>query len=90
MQRFTLPRAAEFNAAENYAENLRQTVIAGHEALVPVGHPTVLAQQAPAHLCPLPDGRLVSVGADHRTVSVDGLEAGKLNADYRAAMADGE
>ena len=90
MQRFTLPRAAEFNAAENYAENLRQTVIAGHEALVPVGHPTVLAEKAPAHLCPLPDGRLVSVGADHRTVSLDGLEAGKLDADYRAAMADGE
>lgn len=90
MQRFTLPSAAEFNVAGNYAENLRQTIVAGVPALVPVGLPAVVAQTTGTHVCTLPDGRIVSVDADHRTISVDGTPAGTLGADFRAAMADGE
>lgn len=90
MQNFTLPSAAEFNIAENYAENLRPTIVAGQNALEPTGLPRVVLNDAGAHICPLPDGRIVTVAANHRLISVDGVEAGTLGADFRSAMVDGE
>ena len=90
MQNFTLPSAAEFNPSENYAENLRQTIVAGQNALTPTGLPQVVLDNAGAHICSLPDGRIVSVAANCRLISVDGTEAGTLGADFRCAMADGE
>ncbi|MDE6512821.1 MAG: hypothetical protein K2L05_01385, partial [Muribaculaceae bacterium] len=90
MQNFTLPSAAEFNPAENYAENLRPAIVAGQNALLPTGMPQVVLNSAGAHICPLPDGRIVSVAANRRLISVDGVEAGTLGADFRCAMADGE
>ncbi len=90
MQNFTLPSAAEFSFNENYAENLRPAIVAGQNALLPTGLPQVVLNSAGAHICPLPDGRIVSVAANHRLISVDGIEAGTLGADFRWAMADGE
>lgn len=89
MDRFVLPTGVEFSVRENYSENLRVAAVAGGAGLVPVGRPRVVATGG-AHVCMLPDGRIVSVGNDNRTVSVDGRPVGRLNADYRAAMTDGE
>lgn len=84
-----MPKCGEFSREENYCENLRQAVSAGGPGLVPVGRPRTV-MSAGAHVCVLPDGRIVSIGADHRSVSVDGVAAGRLGADFRSAMADGD
>lgn len=89
MERFTLPKISNFSLGENYCENLRRTTTAGGDGLVPVGRPRVVVTGA-THVCVLPDGRIISVGGDRRTISLDGKAAGLLNADYRAAMSDGE
>lgn len=84
-----LPKCGEFSREDNYCENLRPAAVAGSVGLVPVGHPRAV-MSAGAHVCVLPDGRIVSVGSDHRTVSVNGADVGRLGADFRAAMADGD
>ncbi len=84
-----LPRRGEFSPRENYCENLRPATVAGGEGLVPVGRPRVILSGA-AHVCVLPDGRILSVGSDNRSVSINGVAAGVLDADYRAAMTDAD
>lgn len=87
--RIELPKAAEWSVAGNYAENLRSATIAGHRGCVPVGHARTLLADAGAHTAVLTDGRVVSVGTDLRTLSIDGSPAGTLGADFLSALADG-
>lgn len=89
MERFTLPKISNFSLSDNYCENLRRSTTAGGDGLVPVGRPRVVVAGT-TRVCVLPDGRIISVGSDRRTISLDGKAAGLLSADFRAAMADGE
>lgn len=88
--RIELPKAAEWDSAENYAENLRSAVIAGGAGCVPAGCPVTALADAGERTAVLPDGRILTVADDFRTIALDGSPAGELKADFRAAMADGD
>lgn len=85
-----MPKCAEFSRQESYALNLRPSHIAGGDGLAVVGWPETVLEEAGERVVALPDGRLVSIGADLRRVSVNGRYAGSLSADFREAMADGD
>ncbi|MCM1309858.1 MAG: hypothetical protein NC301_02390 [Bacteroides sp.] len=80
----TLPKAAEYNAAENCAENLRINAL----GCVPVGLPKQLLANAGTYTQRV-GSRLLSVAADGKTLSLDGREAGTLSGCFLSALADG-
>lgn len=88
--RIELPKAAEWDSAENYAENLRAAVIGGKAGCVPAGRPMTVLADAGERTAVLADGRILTVADDFRTIALDGKPAGELAADFRAAMADGD
>lgn len=84
-----LPKAADWNASENYAENLREAKVAGITGCVPVGTPTVLAENAGAVTEVLPGGNILSVSDDRHDLFLNGKAAGSLGAPLAAILPQG-
>ncbi len=80
-----LPKAAEWDAAENYAENLRMSAA----ACVPVGLPQIIVNNAGEYTTAL-NGHILTVGTDRRTLYIDGMSAGTLSGNFLSALANGE
>lgn len=80
-----LPKATEWNDAENYAENLRISAI----GCIPVGLPQIIVNDAGEYTAAV-NGHVITVGADRRTLYVDGISAGTLSGQFLSTLANGE
>lgn len=84
-----LPKAADWDAAENYAENLRETKVAGITGCIPVGTPAILAENAGAITEVLPGGNILAVSDDRHDLFLNGEAAGSLGSPLAAILPQG-
>lgn len=84
---FTLPKAHRWDAAENYAENLR---VSPAGVCSPVGLPGTLLPDAGERTFLLPSGSVLSVGDDFHEVCLDGVPVGGLGAPLEEVMGVGD
>ncbi len=84
-----LPKAADWNASENYAENLRETKIAGIIGCVPVGTPKILSENAGILTEVLPGGDILAIGDDRHDLIFNGEAAGSLGSPLSAILPQG-
>lgn len=84
-----LPKAADWNSAEQYAENLRETTVAGITACVPVGEPKIILNSAGNLVESLPGGNILSINNEDKSVTYNGAYAGALKALAKAILPQG-
>lgn len=84
--KFTLPTPRDWNSEHNFAVNLRSDTC----GLTPTGTPVTLLDRAGLHNFRLPDGRLLSVDNDLRSLSIDGKKAGTLASSFGALIGEGD
>lgn len=84
-----LPKAADWNPSDNYAENLRETKVAGIIGCVPVGTPKILAENAGVITEVLPGGDILSAGDDRHDIFLNGKAAGSLGSPLAAILPQG-
>lgn len=86
--KFDLPKADEWNFAENYAENLRSATVAGEKVCVPVGTPRTVQSEAGLLTTVLPGdgGGVLSVSDDYHDVMFNGQPAGSLGAPLLSVL----
>ncbi len=85
--KFDLPKADEWDFADNYAENLRSAIAAGERVCVPVGTPRTVQSEAGLLTTVLPGGGgVLSVSDDYHDVMFNGRAAGSLGAPLLSVL----